>query len=232
MIKKIIVLPFAAVWAALTFAVGRSLYQTANAVHLNKEFEIVFVGAAAFFVSSFLVSPDKYEFLNILLHELSHAIFSVFTFSKPQRLTVDVTARSELGSVNSVPIFDNVILSILRQHIVSLSPYFFPIFPGIVMLTIVFSKFVSPVQLFLLGFLYAHHVVIILKTARPNQTDFSHLGYFYGLTFVIFMNSVFFALAFVAVTHASGTYDIMLYELKDSIHIILDEIHSLRFKSN
>ena len=120
------------------------------------------------------------------------------------------------------------IMGIVRSHMISLAPYFFPLFTILLSALYLFVKPNSPGYIsgsffastkckflfFMIGFAYSYHIIMFLKDARPSQSDFNHLGFFYGLTFVVFVQTVFLVMILLLLTQDYEGHKILLEDVE------------------
>jgi hypothetical protein len=64
---------------------------------------------------------------------------------------------------------------------------------------------------------------MFLKDARPSQSDFNHLGFFYGLTFVVFVQTVFLVMILLLLTQDYEGHKILL----EDVEILRQQINNL-----
>jgi hypothetical protein len=196
MLKKIFLFPFISIWIFL------SLYSIEQIIIFGKilinhfdYFLFLFVGFISYFISLLFIKPKKYEYWNIFWHEFSHLIFAILTFSKIQQFTI-LSNKLNDGTAGYVKYSfkKGKFSSIIRNHFVSLAPYFFsPI--TMILLCIYLFDFnqinIVNILLFFIGLSYSYHLVIVFIQARPYQKDFKDVGYIYGMSFILFMQLVF-----------------------------------------
>jgi len=64
---------------------------------------------------------------------------------------------------------------------------------------------------------------MFLKDARPSQSDFNPLGFFYGLTFVVFAQTVFLVMILLLLTQDYEGHKILL----ENVEILRQQINNL-----
>ncbi len=234
--KKVILMPFGLFWLTGTVIVWYNLYTVFSQIILPNRSEYVFLGYGflAFLVTLPLLPPRKYQFWNTLLHELAHAVFAVLTFSKPVELRAgDTSTNGRLGQLVHRG-KQSLGMRFVRDHFVSLAPYFFPtltlLLLGIYLLIAPqrqgFMPTASPLQptvnglLALLGFSYAYHLTMLLQSARPYQSDFHSLGYFYGLMFTLFMQAAILTAMVVGISYQHGTWQLLSESVPTTIQYL------------
>ena len=111
---------------------------------------------------------------------------------------------------------------------ISLAPYFFPLFTILLSALYLFVKPDSPGYIngsffnstkckflfFLIGFAYSYHIIILLRDARPSQSDFDSMGFLYGLTFVVFVQTAFLVMILLLLTHDYEGHKILLEDVE------------------
>ena len=138
---------------------------------------IVFFGGVIFFAFTLTVSDKSIRTsMQTLAHEFTHTFFALVTFHKIDhiRLNPDETGGS-MGFQGK------------GNWLITISPYFFPLFAFIFM--IVFSFFIDneKIGLFLnviLGYLLAYHLDTVTSQIHEKQTDLPAVGYHFCWMFL------------------------------------------------
>jgi hypothetical protein len=223
-LKKIVLFPFLSIWI-LFIAIGiTGVYILFSEIFMPKIKEYLFVGYGFFtyLFTLIIISHKKYEFWNILKHEIAHAILVVLTFARPQKLVASVKSddQGKLGYLRYNYKLSSI-SSLIRSHTVSLAPYFFPyltIFLSIVYYIVkpdhnFFSNLFIDTSLnsllFIMGFIYSYEIYTAIMQASPHQSDFSNLGYLYGLSFVIFMQVIFLIIMLLVIADDHNSFKVM-----------------------
>ncbi|MCK4994589.1 MAG: hypothetical protein KAS13_06055 [Candidatus Omnitrophica bacterium] len=142
-------------------------------------------GAAVYAVLYF--SALKFNFLYVLGHETTHAVFALLCGGKIKSFRVS----SKGGSVSTTK--SNVVIS--------LGPYFLPIYT--IFFSIVFficGRFINVTYdymgafIFLLGFSMAFHFLMTFDSLRVEQPDLVDNGYLFSLTLIYLVNLTILAM--------------------------------------
>lgn len=116
------------------------------------------------------------SFLAILEHELTHMFFALLTFHKP----VDLDVHQDKGGSFSFQGKGNWLIAI--------SPYFFPLFPMIIMLSslvyFLMNEPLPPVYGSVFGVMVGYHLASTILQIHPGQTDFKKAGYVFSILFL------------------------------------------------
>ncbi len=141
---------------------------------------ITVLAGACFWLLLSLLLP-KPNFLYTLGHELTHGFYSFLSGGKLEKISV----HSDEGY--SIVTKDN--------FLVSLSPYFFPLYAVLAVAVFVvgnyFWDWTAYVRIFyfLIGFFYAFHLTITAKVLKIKQPDIVHEGFIFSAA-VIFLGNV------------------------------------------
>jgi len=225
--KKALLFPFASLWVLLSLvllAIIAAVFQRFFIPQLAA-FQYFALGFAAYLLSAVIFPPRRYQFWNTFFHELTHSIWAVLLFSKPQKLVVSTKAMEDrLGYMEY-----QGRLSLLKSHLIALSPYFFS---TLTFLFVLIYIIVMPHQpegffaslftqapklnglLFAIGFSYSYHLVIAFRDAKPYQSDFHEVGFVYGMTFVCFMQLLFLLFFMTALTYPQDSHLFLWNSLK------------------
>lgn len=227
--KKILYFPFLFVWLTLSAAGAYAIYVLFSKIYLQhyEVYRFLYFGFGAYAVTIFIIKPRIYNFWNILVHELVHSIFAVLTFSKPRQLFVSSESAYTQGGYMTYYCKPGI-MGIVRSHMISLAPYFFPLFAVVLGGLYLLVKPDSPgyisgsffdttkckFLLFLIGFAYSYHIIIFLRDARPSQSDFDSMGFLYGLTFVVFVQTAFLVMILLLLTQDYEGHKILLEDVE------------------
>jgi hypothetical protein len=137
-------------------------------------------GAASYLaIQSFFWRP---LFLYVMGHELTHALASLIQGGSADEMRV--STRGGAVRVNR------------SNFLVSLAPYFFPLYTfGAVLLYYVVDKKFLPGVFFLLGFTLAFHLALTVYSLREHQSDVAEVGWLFAIPFIACVN--FLVVAFV-----------------------------------
>lgn len=121
-------------------------------------------------------------FLYVMGHELTHALAALIQGGQADDLKVSTRG----GTVR-----------VTRSNfLVSLAPYFFPIYTfGVVLLYFIADRKFLPGIFFLLGFTLAFHLALTAFSLKEHQSDLAEAGWLFALPFIACVN--FVVIAFV-----------------------------------
>ena len=155
----------------------------------------------------------------VLAHELTHALWGWSMGSKVSGLTV---AKSQ----GSVEVED-------PNFLITLAPYFFPLYTLIVIAVYnILGLFFAVEQFHLLwlglvGFTWGFHLTFTVSTLLQKQTDIHEYGYLFSYTLIYFLNVLGIGLWFVAVTSVTLEHVLRLLGA-DTVHVLALCRQSLR----
>ncbi len=167
-----------------------ALLRVLGAPGLREEFGVagdlqwLTLGAAAWLLVFWLL--PRPTILYVFGHELTHAIWAMLMGGRIRGFKVG----SRGGQVLSTK--DNVLIS--------LSPYFFPIYSIIVVIGYAFLRHVSDLPglrmgfLFLLGATWSFHLTFTVVTIRQGQSDLQRHGNVFSLLLIYLVNLVVLAI--------------------------------------
>lgn len=145
------------------------------------------------------------EWLRIFSHEATHALFNILFFNR----VIKFYAGNDDGGQVAYKGRDN--------FIISLSPYFFPLFTVIILIFRLLVKENLYIYIdILIGITYLFHLRTFILQFSPQQTDISTHGFLFSLTFILLMNIFFFGLI---ITVIGGGYDAFSNFLIDGFYI-------------
>jgi hypothetical protein len=130
-------------------------------------------GAAAYAALHFFFR--KPLFLYVMGHELTHALAAWVQGGEADHLHVSTKG----GAVK-----------VTRSNaLVSLAPYFFPLYTfGVVLLYFVVDRRFLPGVFFLLGFTLAFHLALTAFSLREHQSDLAEVGWFFAFPLIAGVN--------------------------------------------
>lgn len=152
-------------------------------------------GAAAY--SVFYFSSLKLNFLYVLGHETTHAVFALLCGGK-------IKAFRVLGKGGSV--------STTKSNVViSLGPYFLPIYTVFFSLAFfICGRFISATYdyisafIFALGFSITFHFLMTLDSLRVEQPDLVENGYLFSLALIYLVNLIILAMLLGSLFNKAG----------------------------
>ncbi len=183
-----------AVVAAIPTAVtAPSLFLTSldvweSAIRVNAErYVFLAIGAGAYALIRLTVVRGPHTIWETFSHELAHALVSTILLVRVNRFKADRDPDSKgvLGFVVHEKAGG------FRRLIISLCPYFLPIYSlGIVVVIAFVSPAARPVFEILLGASFAAFVVSVIRDCRPHQSDIRNNGTLLSMWLVVFANVV------------------------------------------
>lgn len=172
----------------LIIGIGRVLYKWDISV---KEQFMFLLGFLSYIVIHVLFYRPI--ILHVFGHEITHALVNWIFGGKLKSLQV-----SEKGGSVSVD---------KNNFIITLAPYFFPIYTLLVLLVyfIVDIKYVGYI-IFLIGFTLAFHLALTFHSLKEKQSDFKEYGFIFSLSFIFFMNMVILSILLSIITSSPATF--------------------------
>ncbi|RMF60059.1 MAG: hypothetical protein D6748_04920 [Calditrichaeota bacterium] len=166
---------------------GRELYQLIYSFFSTPRLTLSFLsGLIIYLLMSVFIFKQRGEFWNILEHELTHALFALLFFKRVDSLS---TKRDYGGEV--------VVHG--SNFIITLSPYFFPLFTVLILFIkpFMFTN-IQWVLNFLLGFTLMFHLLHLFREFHISQPDIRRSGFIFSMIVVLFFNIVFIGLCLVS----------------------------------
>lgn len=135
----------------------------------NIRFYTFIIGAFAYFALKIFASARSNISMQILAHEFTHIFFALLTFHKVVHIHLNM---DESGGAMGFKGKGNWLITI--------SPYFFPLFIFILMLLVTFYSQKIPEGYWINGFLgyfFAYHIGSMLSQIHSKQPDFKEVGF-------------------------------------------------------
>ena len=155
------------------------------------KFLMVGAGFVFFWGTIFLSGYTTRNSMQVISHELTHTFFAYLTLHNAGRIRLNPD-----GSGGSMQLNGH------GNWLISLAPYFFPLFAFFYMLMMPYLLKVSDnnwVVYAILGYFLAYHWLVVLTQVHPRQTDLSQVGFiFSGIVIVganLFSNGIVLAFA-------------------------------------
>lgn len=155
------------------------------------KFLMVGAGFVFFWGTIFLSGYTTRNSMQVISHELTHTFFAYLTLHNAGRIRLNPD-----GSGGSMQLNGH------GNWLISLAPYFFPLFAFFYMLLMPYLLKVSDnnwVVYAILGYFLAYHWLVVLTQVHPRQTDLSQVGFiFSGIVIVganLFSNGIVLAFA-------------------------------------
>lgn len=135
------------------------------------------VGFVFFWGTIFLSGYTTRNAMQVISHELTHTFFAYITLHNAGRIRLNPD-----GSGGSMQLNGH------GNWLISLAPYFFPLFAFFYMLIMPYLLRVSDnhwLVYAILGYFLAYHWLVVLTQVHPQQTDLSSVGFvFSGIVIV------------------------------------------------
>ncbi len=180
MIKHIIFISAAAVLLFLAVPLSWATVSLFNHISVKSPVEMAFFAgfAAYLFVHMLLYKP---VFIHVMAHELTHALFAFAFGGKTKKL--EVSDRGGRVMINK------------SNFIISLAPYFIPLYTLVFMLIFVISKEqYQPYIAFFVGAGLAFHIALTIFSMSTSQSDlYEDSNILFSVVFVYVMNLVIIA---------------------------------------
>ncbi len=212
--------------APLFWTFGREGVRFLKAVFPFDATQWFLAGAFLSLLICLLLLRDRLGFLQVLLHELEHAIvFFLFTFRWPD--SMEVTPPNGVTGWVGV----NRWLLFWFAPLLSLAPYYFPLLTipflllkalaalAFTLLEMPFPGFLAAALDLLIGLTLTLHILCTLKEFRASQPDIRDLGLIVSFVTTLFLNFLFVLLSITVVT---GRYAEFLAYVKSTFPVAVD----------
>jgi hypothetical protein len=142
----------------------------------------------------------------ILAHELTHALWALLMGAKVHRISV----KKDSGYVS---VSDTNIL-------ITLAPYFFPLYTVLVVIAYLFAGLLADMQPYyliwvgLVGLTWSFHITFTLNALLIHQSDIKEYGYLFSYAFIYLMNMAGVALWLLAISSAT-TNNLLHFLIRD-----------------
>ncbi len=126
-------------------------------------------------------------FMHVMAHEFTHAVWTLIFGGKVSEF--HVTGNGGNVKVNRT------------NFLISLAPYFFPLYTVVVLLQcLIIKKEFYDYAVFFVGFSLSFHIILTIHSIAQKQSDFNESGYLFSYAFVIFANILVIAGVFAAIS--------------------------------
>ncbi len=135
----------------------------------NLRFFAFLGGALAYLILKIMASARSNISMQILAHELTHTFFALLTFHKVVHIHLNMDESG--GSMG---------FKGKGNWLITIAPYFFPLFLFFMMLIVTFFSNKIPNSLLvngLFGYFFAYHLESILVQIHGEQPDFQEVGF-------------------------------------------------------
>ncbi len=162
----------------------------------------LFAGLFCFFIArSFMDSSAKVG-MEVLAHELTHALFAWLTFHKVKSI-----------SINPDDSGGNMSFEGEGNWLIIIAPYFFPLFGLVAMISISVYTMFAPMNLILngiIGFMIGYHFDTVGSQIHEKQTDLPKVGYYFCAIFLLPAN--LWMIGSMLAFNSKGWYGVLTYQ--------------------
>ncbi len=136
----------------------------------------LFAGFIFFFFCRTMMDSNMKQSMEVVAHELTHTAFALLTFHKIKSIRVNPDdSGGEMAFEGK------------GNWLITIAPYFFPLFGVLVMVGITIYLRVAPATNFLggiLGFFVAYHLDTVASQINDKQTDLTDVSYKFCVMFL------------------------------------------------
>jgi hypothetical protein len=168
----------------------------------NLRFVALIGGIFMFFVARTSMDKDARASLEILAHELTHSFFALLTLHKVRHIRI--AADNSGGSMGFLG---------KGNWLITIAPYFFPLFCFIYMLIIGFYVDFSSMDWVLsavFGFFIGYHIDTVVSQIHEKQTDLPKVGYPFCVMFLPSAN--FLVIGSMLAFNSNGWQSVWIYQ--------------------
>jgi hypothetical protein len=137
----------------------------------------LFGGFFLFFVARTMMDASAKTSMEIIAHELTHALFALLTFHKVKSI-----------SINPDDSGGNMAFEGEGNWLIIIAPYFFPLFGVLAMIGVSIYTMFAPMNLLLnglIGFVIGYHLDVVGSQIHEKQTDLPKVGYYFCAVFLL-----------------------------------------------
>ncbi len=137
----------------------------------------MFGGFFCFFIARTFMDSSVRTSMEVLAHEMTHALFAFLTFHKVKGI-----------SINPDDSGGNMSFEGEGNWLIIIAPYFFPFFPLLAMISISVYTCFAPMNIllnFVMGFVIGYHVDVVCSQIHEKQTDLPKVGYKFCAVFLL-----------------------------------------------
>ena len=137
----------------------------------------LFAGFFCFFIARSFMDASAKTGMEVLAHELTHALFAFLTFHRVKGISIN---QDDSGG--------NMAFEGEGNWLIIIAPYFFPFFGVIAMITISIYTIFAPMNLILnsvMGFMIGYHLDTVGSQIHEKQTDLPKVGYPFCVVFLL-----------------------------------------------
>lgn len=185
----------------------RTLWRLLNASGGAENFWVAFLAGAAVWVVIFLMLP-KPMWVYVVGHELTHAVWTWLFGGKVKQFKVGSQGGQVVVTKNN--------------FLISLAPYFFPLYAALVVLLFVLGHLIWNWAAFqvwfhlLLGAAYSFHVTLTGHILRTRQSDITQHGYVFSAVIIFLGNVLVLLLGLPLLTGSVGLARVLGWWLHDT----------------
>lgn len=158
-----------------------ALLQSYNYLATNTIKFYAFVGGAVIYLATMLFAGQNISrTMQIISHELTHLLFAYLTFHDAGKIRIN---PDDSGGEMSVKGGGN--------WLITLSPYFFPLFSFLYMLLMPGLVIASDEHFLvygIFGYFFGYYWGTVLSQVHPQQTDITKEGYLFSAIFIVGAN--------------------------------------------
>ena len=137
----------------------------------------LFAGFFCFFIARSFMDASAKTGMEVLAHELTHALFALLTFHRVKGISIN---QDDTGG--------NMSFEGEGNWLIIIAPYFFSFFGVIAMITISIYTIFAPMNLILnsvMGFMIGYHLDTVGSQIHEKQTDLPKVGYPFCVVFLL-----------------------------------------------
>ena len=137
----------------------------------------LFGGFFLFFIARSFMDASAKTSMEVLAHEMTHALFALLTLHKVKGL-----------SINPDDSGGNMSFEGEGNWLIIIAPYFFPLFGVLAMIGISIYTMFAPMNLLLnglMGFVIGYHLDVVGSQIHEKQTDLPKVGYYFCAAFLL-----------------------------------------------
>lgn len=201
---------FALVLVPACLGAVRTLWRLLNISGSAETFWVAFVAGAAIWLVIFLMLP-KPMWIYVVGHELTHAVWTWLFGGKVKKFKVGSKGGHVIVTKNN--------------FLISLAPYFFPLYAAMVVGGFVLGHLIwnwSAFQVWfhlLLGAAYSFHVTLTGHILRTRQSDITQHGYLFSAVIIFLGNVLVLLVGLPMLTRSVGLGTVFGWWLHDTGNI-------------
>lgn len=137
----------------------------------------LFAGFFCFFIARSFMDASAKTGMEVLAHELTHAVFALVTLHKVKGISIN---QDDTGG--------NMSFEGEGNWLIIIAPYFFPFFGLLAMIGISIYTMFAPMNLILnglIGFFIGYHLDTVGSQIHEKQTDLPKVGYYFCAVFLL-----------------------------------------------